>query len=111
MCLQAGLTWVRVRFIPPFAVSALKHGCSEVLPTSQLIPTARASTAWAAAHNRGRAKQQISRTHTDKSTAKDVQGNERLRRYSSRLSSYQTAPIAYPTWPTSGLWLFGSYSR
>jgi len=51
MCLWAGLTWVRVRFISPFVVSALKHGCSEALPTSQLIPTARASTAWAAACN------------------------------------------------------------
>src|SRR5713101_3608910 len=51
MCLRAGLTWVRVRFISPFAVSALKHGCSEALPTSQLIPTARVSAAWAAARN------------------------------------------------------------
>src|SRR6266852_4628911 len=52
MCLRAGLTWVRVRFIFPFAVSALKHGCSEALPTSQLIPTVRVSAAWAAARDR-----------------------------------------------------------
>src|SRR6266852_7717413 len=51
VCLRAGLTWVRVRFISPFAVSALKHGCSEVLPTSQLIPTARVSAAWTAARD------------------------------------------------------------
>src|SRR6266852_187995 len=52
VCLRASLTWVRVRFIPPFAVSALKHGCSEALPTFQLIPTARVSAAWAAARDR-----------------------------------------------------------
>ncbi len=52
VCLRAGLTWVRVRFISPFAVSALKHGCSEALPTSQLIPTARVSAAWAAARDK-----------------------------------------------------------